>query len=161
MMVDLIQPDFDYCFELRVAVDDPFQLGGHDHDGLHFAPIVGGTLSGPRLDGRILPGGGDWWVGRGMTVQLDARYNIEARLSGSSDETAAVEVVNRGYWRTDEATYERMLAGDEVDESRLYYRTAFTFRTDHPDLAWLCRSQFIGYARPAPGHVMIRVFRLV
>lgn len=158
-MTELMPPAFEYCFELRCAVDEPVPLGGATPgEGLHFAPVTGGIFDGPRLRGRVLGGGGDWWNGRGLTVTLDARYVIEAEVPGG---TAGVEVVNRGIWRTDEASFERMLAGEPIGEAELYYRTAFTFRTEHPALQWLTESQFIGYARPEPGLVIIRVFRLI
>jgi hypothetical protein len=158
MPADLIDPGFEYCFELRCAVDDPLPLGGSaPGEGLHFARVSGGDFDGPRLRGRVLDSGGDWWVGRGLTVTLDARYVIEAEVAGG---TAGIEVVNRGVWRTDPASFERMLAGEDVGEEELYYRTAFVFRTEHPELQWLIESQFVGYARPEPGFVVIRVFRL-
>lgn len=156
----LLTPAFEYCFELRVSVADALPIGGSTpEEGLHFAPITGGMFDGPRLRGRILPGGGDWWNGRGLTVRLDARYIIEAELDGGV--TAAIDVVNRGYWRTDEGGLARLESGEHVGEDALYYRTAFVFQTEHPQLEWLTASQFIGYARPEPGHVVIRVFRLV
>lgn len=155
----LMEPAFEYCFELRCRVDEAIPLGGSEpEEGLHFARVSGGDFDGPRLRGRVLNSGGDWWVARGLTVELDARYVIEAEMT---DGTAGVEVVNRGVWRTDEASYARLVAGEEVGERELYYRTAFRFRTDHPELGWLVESQFVGYARPEPGHVVIRVFRLV
>ena len=154
-----MQPDFEYCFELRCQVDEALPLGGQTPgEGLHFARVSGGTFDGPRLSGTVLNSGGDWWRGQGLTVHLDARYVIEAEVS---DGTAGIEVVNRGIWRTDPETFERMLAGDPVSEQDLYYRTAFQFRTEHPELQWLTESQFIGYARAEPGFVIIRVFRIV
>ena len=156
---ELMTPGFEYCFELRCAVEEELPLGGSTPgEGLHFARVSGGEFDGPRLRGRILDSGGDWWNGRGLTVTLDARYVIEAEVPGGF---AGIEVVNRGIWRTDAATFERMLAWEDVGEEDLYYRTAFVFRTEHPDLQWLTESQFVGYARAEPGHVVIRVFRLI
>ncbi|AZS38055.1 hypothetical protein CVS47_02705 [Microbacterium lemovicicum] len=156
---DHMTPAFEYCFELRCTVEEALRLGGETPgEGLHFAKVSGGDVSGPRLSGRVLDSGGDWWRGRGLTVHLDARYVIEAHLP---DGTAGIEVVNRGIWRTDPATFERMLAGEPVGEEELYYRTAFEFRTEHPAVQWLTESQFVGYARAEPGVVVIRVFRLV
>jgi hypothetical protein len=153
-----MEPDFEYCFELRCRVDEALPLGGQvPGEGLHFARVSGGTFDGPMLRGTVLNSGGDWWTGRGLTVTLDARYVIEAELPGGP---AGVEVINRGIWRTDHATFERMLAGEPITENDLYYRTAFEFRTDHPELQWLTESQFVGYARAEPGLVLIRVFRL-
>lgn len=155
----LLTPSFEFCFELRVAVADPLQMGGSEpEEGLHFAPITGGTFDGPRLCGHVLQGGGDWWRGDGLTSKLDARYVIEAELSAG---TALVDVVNRGIWRTDATGAAKLERGEELTETELYYRTAFVFQTEHPELAWLTESQFIGYARPETGYVVIRVFRLV
>ncbi|KQR53608.1 hypothetical protein ASF88_01730 [Leifsonia sp. Leaf336] len=161
MPAPLMEPAFEYCFELRCQVDEALPLGGQmPGEGLHFARVSGGSFDGPRLRGTILDSGGDWWQGKGLTVRLDARYVIQADLP-ETGARAGVEVVNRGIWRTDAATFERMLAGDHVREEDLYYRTAFQFRTDHPDLQWLVESQFVGYARAEPGLVVIRVFRLL
>lgn len=154
----LMEPGFEYCFELRCTVEEAVSLGGQvEGEGLHFARVSGGTLQGPKLRGKVLASGGDWWVGRGLTVILDARYVIEAEISRGA---AGVEVINRGFWRTDEATFERLRLGEQISEQELYYRTAFQFHTEHPELRWLTESQFIGYARAEPGHVIIRVFRL-
>ena len=159
MTADLMHPAFEYCFELRCQVDEALPLGGRTPgEGLHFARVSGGTFDGHLLRGRILDSGGDWWQGHGLTVALDARYVIEAEVA---DGAAGIEVVNRGIWRTDPPTFERMLSGEQVSEQDLYYRTAFQFRTEHPDLQWLVESQFVGYARAEPGAVIIRVFRLV
>ena len=155
----LLEPGFEFCFELRVAVDEALPLGGAlEGEGLHFARITGGTFDGPRLRGRVLAGGGDWWHGRGLVVRLDARYVIEAEVSAGR---AAVDVVNRGTWRTSEDVSARMPAGAPVSEAELYYRTAFVFQTEHPELQWLAESQFVGYARADAGDVVIRVFRLI
>lgn len=154
-----MRPGFEYAFELRVEVDPEIPLGGSDPgEGLHFTPISGGDFDGPLLRGTVRPGGGDWWVGTGLVCRLDARYVIDAEVA---EGIASVDVVNRGYWRTDAASAERLEAGEHVDETRLYYRTAFVFQTAHPELQWLAASQFVGYARPGPGTVVIRVFRLL
>ena len=163
---DLLTPAFEYCFGLQVAVAEAIPLGcAVVGEGPHFAPITGGRVTGPALIGQVLAGGGDWWVADGLTVRLDARYVISVRdvstTAAGSAASSAVEVVNRGIWRTDRAGLARLEAGLRPDETELYYRTAFTFRTEDSQLRWLCESQFIGYARPVGGEVHIRVFRLV
>ncbi|PVE98709.1 DUF3237 domain-containing protein [Microbacterium sp. TPD7012] len=147
-------PSLEYCFELQVDVAPPQRIGRGEGGGLHFTPITGGRIVGPRAEGRVLPGGGDWWVDHGVTTQLDARYLIE--IDGH-----VVDVVNRGYWRANADAIERFEAGGIPREEDLYYRTAFVFQTDAVDLRWLAESQFIGYARPGEDQVVIRVFRVV
>lgn len=153
-MTELLEPSLEYVFELRVAVADHIRIGRSPSEDLNFAPISGGTVTGSRLNGNVLPGGGDWWVSRGDTTQLDARYLIEA------DDGGVIDVVNRGYWRADAAVMKRLIAGEHVGEDELYYRTAFVFQTGAAAHVWLAESQFVGMARPEPGLVCIRVFRL-
>ncbi len=150
----MLEPSLEYVFELHVAVDDAVRIGRSESEDLHFTAITGGVVDGPALTGRVLPGGGDWWVSRGATTQLDARYLVEA------SDGAVIDVVNRGYWRADDGVMRRLIAGEDVGEEDLYYRTAFVFQTAAPAHAWLAESQFIGMARPEPGLVCIRVFRL-
>ncbi len=158
MADQLLAPEFEYAFELRVEVEDALPVGGRVPDeGLHFAAIVGGEFDGPLLSGRVLPGGGDWWVGSGLTARLDARYLIEARTGNGP---VAIDVVNRGYWRISPSAADRLEVGEVIGEDELYYRTAFVFQTECEELHWLVASQFVGYARPEPGRVVIRVFRL-
>jgi len=148
------EPGLEYVFELRVAVDEPIRVGRTASEDLNVTPIVGGSIAGPRLNGRVLPIGADWWVTRGETTQLDARYVVEAA------DGAAIDVVNRGYWHAGESVESRLRAGEQVSEAELYYRTAFVFQTGAEAHRWLTEAQFVGYARPEPGHVCIRVYRV-
>ena len=55
-------------------------------------PIAGGSVSGARLVGRILPGGADWLtVNHEGVAILDARYVIE------TNDGALVEVIDQGF----------------------------------------------------------------
>ncbi|MBX3196483.1 MAG: DUF3237 domain-containing protein [Microbacteriaceae bacterium] len=154
MMPALLDPALEFVFELRVEVAEPIRVGRTESEDLNVTPITGGTVTGPRLSGRVLGVGADWWVTRGPTTQLDARYLIQA------DDGAAIDVVNRGYWHAGSAIERRLEAGEEVGESELYYRTAFVFQTGAEAHNWLTEAQFVGYARPEPGTVCIRVFRV-
>lgn len=149
----LMEPRLEYCFELQVDVGPPRRIGRGEGDALFFTPITGGRVIGPLLEGSVLPGGGDWWVDHGVTTQLDARYLIE--VGGE-----VIDVVNRGYWRASAAAISRLGDGEDPGEEELYYRTAFTFQTDAPELRWLAESQFVGYARGGVDQVVIRVFRV-
>jgi hypothetical protein len=102
--VTAFEPGLEFVFELRVAVADPIRVGRTASEDLNVTPIVGGEITGPRLTGRVLPVGADWWVTRGATTQLDARYVIEA------EDGAAIDVVNRGYWHAGEDVERRLRA---------------------------------------------------
>ena len=58
-----------------------------------FVSAAGGTVEGPRLNGRVVPNsGGDWALYRDdHTVGFDARYMLEA------DDGTPIYMMNRGY----------------------------------------------------------------
>jgi hypothetical protein len=53
-------PGLSFAFSIRVEVAPPVEQGEIDGARQRFIPITGGTVSGPRLTGKVLPGGGDW-----------------------------------------------------------------------------------------------------
>ncbi|EYT56118.1 hypothetical protein H490_0102915 [Leucobacter sp. UCD-THU] len=156
---ELPAPTLEYVFEIRATVDPDLRIGRGADELLTFTPISGGSVTGPRLNGEVLAGGGDWAVERSGTAQLEARYLIRA------DDGAVIDVLNRGYFRATDEVMARMERGEAVLESDpgLYFRTAPVFQTDAPAHRWLAEHQFIGLARDGEGgagepQVCIRVF---
>lgn len=148
------QPQCEFAFELRVSVAPDVHLGRGADEVLSFTPITGGTVSGPLLNGVVLSGGGDWAVTRAGTAQLEARYLVQ------TDDGAAIDVLNRGYFRATDDVVARMERGENVaeDDPGMYFRTAPVFQTDAPAHRWLAEHQFIGLARDEDGQVCVRVF---
>ena len=85
------EPTLRLAFTARALVAPPQEFGETAAGRRRVVPILGGTVSGERFSGEILPGGADWQVLRGdLTTELVARYTIRA-----TDGTL-VSVVNRG-----------------------------------------------------------------
>ncbi len=150
-------PALRYVFEFVVEVGSTVRVGGGIGDELHFVPITGGTVRGTRLEGEVLPAGGDWWVRRSpTTIELDAHYLVR------SAEGVVIDVRNRGYYRTPTAELMALAdSGVEIDPRRLYYRTSARFQTDDSRYTWLGESIFVGLAYEDSGRVRIRFFELV
>jgi hypothetical protein len=129
-------PVLTFAFEARVTCAESERIGHGAGDELWFTPIVGGTVDGPRLQGEVVPGGGDWSTTRGDATTLDARYLLRTA------DGALIDIVNRGFWR----------------ESDRYYRTSPVFRTDAPAHRWLAETVFVGMAREEDGQVCIRFY---
>jgi hypothetical protein len=77
-------------FRLRCEVAEILSLGPTPYGERRIINILGGPVEGPRLSGRILPGGADWQIIRQDGVaDLKARYTIEtvagARVLVASD----------------------------------------------------------------------------
>ncbi|MGF0313296.1 DUF3237 domain-containing protein [Rhodococcus sp. IEGM1428] len=150
----LPEPELEFVFEIRVRVSDELRIGRSAQEVLHFVPITGGTVTGPKMTGEVLSYGGDWFVERGDTVQLDARYVLRA------DDGSLIDIHNRGYYRAPQDVEARLQAGEFVDEREYYYRTAPVFQTDSEQFRWLANNQFVGMARDDGGLICIRVFWL-
>jgi hypothetical protein len=101
--------------------------------------ITGGKFSGPRLSGRILPGGADWQLIRADGVAfLDARYTLE------TTDGALIYVSNQGYRHGTRDVIERLARGEAVDPALYYMRTTPWFETSAPAYAWLNRTVCVG-----------------
>ncbi len=153
-MTDLLDPRLTFAFEARVEIAPPLRIGRGPGEEVWFTPITGGTVAGPRLNGEVLPHGGDWSTTRPTGTELWARYLLRA------EDGAVIDILNRGFWVADPEVEARAAAGEEVSEDEFYYRTSPVFQTDAEAHAWLTATVFIGMAREEDGKVCIRFFSL-
>ena len=96
--------------------------------------LLGGSVTGARLNGRILPGGADWQImARDGALDIHARYTIE------SEAGALIQVDSKGLRHGPPDVLAQLARGEEVDPSRYYFRTVMRFETSHPSADWLNR----------------------
>lgn len=94
--------------------------------------ILGGTITGAKLTGRILPGGADWQImAAGGALDIHARYTIE------SDAGALILVDSKGVRNGLPEVLARLGRGEDVDPSLYYFRTVMRFETAHPAAVWM------------------------
>lgn len=135
MAHDPPKPQLELIFRASVAVAAPRSLGRTPSGERRIVDIVGGEVTGPRLAGRILPGGADWQIVRDDgTAVLEARYTIEAA------DGALIYVRNFGYRHGPPELLMRIARGEDVDPARYYFRAAPVFETAAPELEWLNRT---------------------
>jgi hypothetical protein len=148
-------PTLVFAFEVRAQVEAPTELGRTLRGRRRIVPIVGGTFEGPALSGRLLPGGADWQIihADGLS-ELDSRYTLETE---SGD---LVYVQNRGIRHAAPEVMTRLLAGEPVDPSEVYFKTMPTFETAAPHLQWLTRLVFVGIGERQPLSVVVRFWRV-
>jgi Protein of unknown function (DUF3237) len=96
--------------------------------------ILGGSVRGPKLNGRVLPGGADWQVVRG-----DGAADIQARYTIETDSGARILVTSEGLRHGPPSVMEQLARGDNVDPSLYYFRTVMRFETADPSVDWLNR----------------------
>ena len=95
-------------------------------------PIVGGSFTGDRLAGEVLPGGADWQLVRPDGVALlDARYTLR------TEDGALIYVNNQGVRSGPADVLAQLGRGEAVDPARYYFRTTPRFETGAAQYAWL------------------------
>ena len=127
-----VTPGLQLLYTSRIDIAPLLDVGRTPHGHRRIINILGGAFSGPRLSGRILPGGADWQVVRGDgIVEVDARYTLE------TDDGALIFIGNRGLRHGPPAVIARLSAGEQVDPSEYYFRTTPVFETGDFRYAWL------------------------
>src|ERR1700674_5454330 len=119
---------------MQVAVIGAQKIGAVPHGSRVTAPIAGGHFEGPRLRGKVLPGGGDWTLLRGDGVlELDLRITLE------TDDGAFISMTSFGLRHGPPEVLAALARGESVDPSKYYFRTAPRFETSAPQYAFLNR----------------------
>jgi hypothetical protein len=141
--------------ELHVKVGTPIEIGIGPLGRRRIIPIEGGRFEGPSLRGSVLSGGADWQVIRpdGLS-ELDTRYVLR------TEDGALIYIQNAGMRHAPPEIVERLLAGEEIDPSQVYFRTVPRFETGALHLQWLTRAIFIGSGERHPHDVIVRVWRV-
>ena len=84
-------PTLEFVFEEIVTLGTDTKVGTTPWGDRNIVPITGGTFAGPRIKGKILPGGWDWQLTTpGGCFSLHANYMIQA------DDGAIINVDNKG-----------------------------------------------------------------
>jgi hypothetical protein len=119
---------------LEVTVADPQKIGAVPHGVRVTAPIASGRFEGPRLRGRVLPGGTDWTLLRADRVlELDLRVTLETH------DGALIHMTSFGLRHGPPEVIAALARGERVDPATYYFRTLPRFETGHPSYAFLNR----------------------
>lgn len=146
-----------FAFEANVAVATPLVVGPATIGLRRIVPITGGTVTGPRFTGRIVPGGADWQV-----VRPDGVLQIEAKYTLESNDGVLVMVTNRGMRHGPQAVIDKLTRGEPVDPSQYYFRTSAEFEAPaESKYAWLNRALFIGVAQRTATAAIVRFHEIL
>lgn len=143
-----IAPALTYAFTVTLKAGAPVELGEVEGAKRRFIPILGGVASGPKLQGEVLPGGGDWQtVTPEGIAKIDARYFLKL-----ADETI-VEVVTPGVRVASADVAKRLAQGEDVDPKLYYYRITPQLRVKSGAQDWLGKTVFIAKGARRPDRV--------
>lgn len=121
-------------FTVEAELEAMLSLGRTPYGERRVVGITGGTVHGPKLTGRILPGGADWQI-----VRNDGAADIQARYIIETDGGARILVNSVGLRHGPPEVLARLARGDRVDPALYYFRTVMRFETADAGLDWLNR----------------------
>jgi hypothetical protein len=117
-----------------------------------FVPVTGGDFEGPRLRGRILPGGGDW-----LLLRSDGVLELDLRITLETDDQALIYMIFQGMRHGPPDVIAAFVRGEAVDPTRYYFRTVPRFETSAEAYAFLNRIICVGVGETRPGGAVHRI----
>jgi hypothetical protein len=121
-------------FTIRAELEAIMNLGRTPYGERRVIGITGGTVSGTKLNGKVLPGGSDWQI-----IRADGAADIQARYTLESDSGGRILVYSAGLRHGPPEVMERLAKGEDVDPALYYFRTVMRFETADPAASWLNR----------------------
>jgi hypothetical protein len=137
-------------FTITAELEPIMNLGATPYGERRIVGITGGTVNGPKLQGRVLPGGADWQI-----VRADGAADIQARYTIETDARARILVNSEGVRHGPPEVLAALARGDNVDPSLYYFRTVMRFETSDPAVHWLNR--ILALARGAREALAVRL----
>lgn len=140
-------PGLRLAFTAHVTISGLKVIGETPYGQGRIAPITGGTFEGPRLKGKVMPGGADW-----QTVRPDGVTELNAHYGLETEDGVIIQVNNH------------VIARPAIGEAPRLLRS--TIRLDAPKGPhdWVNKAVFVGTLN-APGDtkapVVIRCFEVV
>jgi hypothetical protein len=154
-MNSLPDPTFIFFADLSVQVAYPQEVGQTVHGLRRLIPINGGEVTGVGWRARVLPGGADFQLlVNDRLAELDARYVLE------TDAGDMIYVQNHAVRSGPPEVMARLVRGEAVDPSQIYFRCSPRFETASASLGWISERLFIGTGARHPDRVVMRFFEL-
>lgn len=142
--------------ELLVELANIEELGAGRAGNRRIIPIIGGKVSGPRINGEVLNVGADWQtIFHSGLAELDTRYAIR------TDDGATIEIRNYGFRHGPDEVIAAISRGEEVDANTYYMRTHARLETGDARYQWVNRTLFVGTGQRKQSHVEISLYALL
>jgi hypothetical protein len=120
--------------KLEVAVASPQKIGAVPHGVRVTVPITSGSFDGPRLRGKVLPGGGDWTL-----LRHDGVLELDLRITLETDDGALIYMASFGFRHGPPEVLAAIGRGETVEPASYYFRTTPRFESSAPKYEFLNR----------------------
>jgi hypothetical protein len=147
--------ELEYEFEYYALLKPPMEIGPGPYGMRAFFEVTGGEVTGERVSGRLVGGGGDWvLIGQDGWGRLDVRTQIETH------DGAFIYLTYGGVVEMTEQAQKALAEGGETRWEDQYFRTTPRLETGDSRYAWVNQSVFLAQGRIYPGGVQYRIYRV-
>jgi hypothetical protein len=151
----LAQPGLSHLCDIVADLGKPMELGDGRGGRRRIIPIIGGAVSGERINGKILNLGADW-----QTIFADGSAELDTRYSMETDDGALIDIRNFGYRHGPADVMAAVGRGENVDPKLYYMRTQPQFETGDERYRWLNTRVFLGTGAREASSVRISIFEV-
>jgi uncharacterized protein DUF3237 len=137
---------------VRILAGPPQKLGTLSHGTRTIVPVTGGDFEGPRLRGKVLPGGGDW-----LLLRSDGVLELDLRITLETDDHALIYMTFQGLRHGPLDAIAALGRGEVVDPASYYFRTLPRFETSTETYAFLNRIISVGVGETRPDGAVHRI----
>lgn len=148
-------PNLRFAFDLTVQLAPIMEMGAGKAGKRRIIPIVGGQVSGERIQGEVLNLGADW-----QTIFSDGMAELDTRYGIKTHDGAIIEVINFGLRHGPDEVMARLAAGEDVSPDAYYMRTHCRLETGDPRYAWVNKSLFVGTGGRKASSVEISIYEI-
>lgn len=135
----------------------PAQMVGSVPSGTRIiVPVIGGKFDGPRLRGRIVPGGGDW-----LLLRNDGVLELDLRITLETDDHALIYMTFEGIRHGPEDVIAALGRGEIVDPALYYFRTLPRFECSAEKYSFLNKILCVGSGETRPEGAVHQIEEIV
>lgn len=120
-------PQVEFAFEARITLGPSRTVGETATGRRQYIPITGGTIAGPKLSGRVIPGGWDY-----QNRMASGCFSMTADYFLEADDGTVIHILNESF----------SCGGGGPDAGRSYFRPTFEAPLDSPH-AWMTGASFV------------------
>jgi len=147
-------PSLDFRMRIVVRFADPLAIEG-PLPGRRILHVASGEFEGPDLRGEVLPGGGDWVLGRGDgSAELDIRFALRTALN------EILYLRSTGLFVAPAAVLARLRGGEDVSPDDYYFRTSVLFEAAGARLSHLNQALHVGAGQRTPSGMITNLFAI-
>lgn len=146
-------PELSFLCDMELTVEAAHLPGETPIGNRRIIRVTGGKLRGEKLTADVIPGGDDW-----ITVREDGTIIQDVRILLETKDNALILMTYRGVRTGTKKVLGRLDAGEDVDPSEYYFRTAPIFETADPKYDWLNRRIFISNGIRLPDGVNYSIY---